>query len=108
MSDLSALRRVPRLPAPNSPALRQVERYTTMGRALMDRETATKLMFTSRRFSVREACLILQISAATLRKWGRAGLIRLVRSGPRGWGFVPQSEITRLLNGNTLSGGESE
>jgi DNA-directed RNA polymerase specialized sigma24 family protein len=94
--ELPQLKRPPRLPAPGTPAVTQTERYTAMGRALLNRQAATAKVFLEKRYSLREFALAMEVTPGTVRKWIRRGLVKGYRVGSRGWQFIPGSEIERL------------
>ena len=99
MAEFAPLKRVSRVLAAGEPALLQRERYSLMAKSILQRQSAAQKTFAEKRYSLREAALALELCPATLRAWARRGFIKIIRSGPRGWGYVPQSEITRLQTG---------
>lgn len=46
--------------------------------------------------SLKRAAYLLDVHEDTIRRWGKAGLIEIVRVGPKPLIRVPRSEIVRL------------
>ena len=102
--ELAPLKRQSRVLAPGSLAspLLQKERHGLMHSALLARQPTTTRVFTGKRYSLRESAMALQTNPATLRTWIVKGLIKGSRVGPRGWYWIPESEILRLQQGEAI------
>ncbi|EQD62402.1 DNA binding domain protein, excisionase family, partial [mine drainage metagenome] len=56
-----------------------------------------------RLYTLRDACEILQVDPATLRKWDREGKVRCIRL-QNNYRRVPESEINRILGSGKRKG----
>jgi hypothetical protein len=66
------------------------------GALLLAQQRETAHMYRARLFSVTETRAALGLTAATIRRWLAAGLVKGVRTGHRGHWRIPISEILRL------------